>query len=457
MPIRTRLAITFIAIFAVIMISASQAIFYFSSEYRIEEFYSRLINKANTTATLLLDVDEVSIDLLRIIALKDAGILPSEKIAIYNYQNDILYSTDTTNEMQITPALIDLVRLEKEVRYKQGKAEVVGILFTSQYDRFVVFASAEDKFGLSKLSNLRTVILVVLGVSMLLVIIAGSIFSSRVLKPITNVIKDVESIGYGNLNKRLSTGNGKDEIAQLTHTFNTMLDRLESSIGMQRQFVSNASHELRTPLTAISGQLEVLLLKDRSTDEYKTAVSSILEDIKGLNRTSNRLLLLAQASAENAEAAFTNVRVDDMLWQAETELRRRRPQYKVSINFDGNFDDEHALSIKGNEQLIKTTFLNLMDNACKFSANNKVNVTLSVLPKQLKVTFNDNGIGIKPEDMAHIFEPFFRSSNTALTVKGHGIGLSLVERVIKLHKGTISVISQLGVGSTFTIILPLHQ
>lgn len=454
MPIRTRLAITFIAIFAVIMISASQAIFYFSSEYRIEEFYSRLINKANTTASLLLDVDEVSIDLLRIIASKDAGILPSEKITIYNYQNDILYSTDTTNEMQITPAIIDKVRLQKEVRFKQGNAEVVGILFTSQYDRFVVFASAEDKFGLSKLRNLRTVILIVLGVSMLIVIVAGSIFSSRVLKPITNVIRDVGSIGYGNLHKRLSEGNGKDEIAQLTQTFNTMLDRLEASISIQRQFVSNASHELRTPLTAISGQLEVLLLKDRTTEEYKASVASILEDIKGLNRTSNRLLLLAQASAENAEAAFISVRVDDMLWQAETELRRRRPEYKVNIEFEGNFDDERALTIRGNDQLIKTTFLNLMDNACKFSKDHQVTVVLTVIPKKLKISFSDNGMGIRPEDIDHIFEPFYRS-NEAITVKGHGIGLSLVDRVVSLHKGSISVDSTLDVGSTFTIVLPV--
>lgn len=454
MPIRTRLAITFIAIFAVIMISASQAIFYFSSEYRIEEFYSRLTNKANTTATLLLDVDEVSIDLLRLIASKDAGILPSEKITIYNYQNDILYTTDTTNEMKITPSLIDKVRLQKEIRFKQDKAEVVGILFTSQYDRFVVFASAIDKFGLSKLNNLKTVLLVVLAVSMLIVIIAGSVFSSRVLKPITNVIKDVGSIGYGNLHKRLSEGNGTDEIAQLTHTFNTMLDRLEASISIQRQFVSNASHELRTPLTAISGQLEVLLMKDRTTDEYKNAVKSILEDIKGLNRTSNRLLLLAQASAENAEAAFIDVRVDDMLWQAESELRRRKPEYKVSINFEGDFDDERALTIKGNDQLIKTAFLNLMDNACKFSKDQQVNAVLTVLPRKLKITFSDNGMGIKPEDMEHIFEPFYRS-NSAITVRGHGIGLSLVDRVMNLHKGTISVDSKPDQGSTFTLTFPV--
>lgn len=453
MPIRSRLAITFIAIFAVIMFAASQAIFFFSSEYREEEFYSRLINKANTTATLLLEVDEVSIDLLRIIASKDAGILPSENITIYNYQNDILYTTDTANIMHISPALIDQARLDKEVRYKQDSMEVVGILFTSQYDRFVVFASAMDRFGLSKIKNLRTVLFIVFGISMVVIIVAGSIFSSRVLKPITNVIKDVESIEYGSLDIRLPEGNGKDEIAQLTHTFNKMLDRLESSAKMQRHFVSNASHELRTPLTAISGQLEVLLMKDRSTEEYKIAVTSILEDIKSLNHTSNRLLLLAQASAENAEAGFVKVRVDEMLWQAETELRRRKPEYVIAINLEGELDDEVKLAINGNDQLIKTAFLNLMDNACKFSEDNKVMVVLTVLPKQVKLVFTDHGMGINPRDLAHIFEPFYRSTD-ALRVKGHGIGLSLVDKVVTLHKGTIKVNSKLNEGTSFTLVFP---
>jgi signal transduction histidine kinase len=453
MPIRTRLAITFVAIFAVLMIAAEQAIFFFSSEYREEEFYSRLISKANTTATLLLDVDEVSIDLLRIISAKDAGTLPEENISIYNYKNDILYTTDNTNTLQITPELIDRVRLEKEVRYRLDSIEVVGMLFTSQYDRFVVFSSAMDRFGVSKLRNLRTVLLVVFGFSMIVVVVAGSIFSKRVLMPITNVIKDVESITYSNMDKRLSEGNGKDEIAQLTHTFNKMLERLEASVKMQRHFVSNASHELRTPLTAISGQLEVLLMKDRTTHEYQKTVTSILEDINNLNRTSNRLLLLAQASAENAEANFAPVRVDDVLWQAESELRRRKPDYQIEIVFDDTIEDENALIVNGNDQLIKTAILNLMENACKFSHDMRVVVRLESHSKQINLVFIDHGIGIKPEDLAHIFEPFYRSSS-AIAVSGHGIGLSLVDRVAKLHKGTISVTSKVGKGTTFTLTLP---
>ncbi|CAN5237172.1 HAMP domain-containing sensor histidine kinase [soil metagenome] len=456
MPIRTRLAITFIAIFAFIMIGAAQAIFFFSSDYREEEFYSRLINKANTTATLLLDVEEVSIDLLRIITAKDAGVLPSENITIYNYKNDILYTTDTVNAMHITPELIDQVRLDKEVRYKQDSLEVVGVLFTSQYDRFVVFASAMDRFGLSKLKNLRTVLLFVFGFSMIIVVVAGSLFSNRVLLPIKNVIKDVESIDYSNMSKRLGEGNGTDEIALLTRTFNKMLDRLEASLKMQRHFVSNASHELRTPLTAISGQLEVLLMKDRTTQDYKTSMTSILEDINSLNRTSNRLLLLAQASAENAEASFTEVRVDDMLWQAESELHRRKPEYKIDIVFEEMLEDEQALIVRGNDQLIKTAILNLMENACKFSSDNRVVVSIATKPRQITLTFKDNGIGIKKEDIPHIFEPFYRST-AAISVNGHGIGLSLVDRVANLHKGGIRVQSEVGKGSVFTLLFPTSR
>jgi len=179
----------------------------------------------------------------------------------------------------------------------------------------------------------------------------------------------------------------------------------------------------------------------------------VLDDITSLNRTSNRLLLLAQASAENAEAGFAAVRIDEMLWQAETELRRRKPDYTVSIDFEGELDDDAALTINGNDQLIKTAFLNLMENACKFSSDHKVEVLLKVLANNIELVFKDRGMGIDPKDINHIFEPFYRSPD-AITIKGHGIGLSLVDRVVTLHKGTIRVSSKPNHGSVFTLVFP---
>ncbi len=108
------------------------------------------------------------------------------------------------------------------------------------------------------------------------------VFSGRALKPMSDVVGRVEEISISSLNLRVPEGNGADEIGRLARTFNNMLERLETSFSMQKNFIANASHELRTPLTSINGQLEVLMLKERSPEEYRTAVVSVMEDIKTL-------------------------------------------------------------------------------------------------------------------------------------------------------------------------------
>jgi signal transduction histidine kinase len=123
----------------------------------------------------------------------------------------------------------------------------------------------------------------------------------------------------------VAEGTENDEISKLAHTFNNMLERLETAFKMQKNFIANASHELRTPLTTITGQLEVALMNVRTNTEYENIMYSVLEDIKNLNTASNRLLLLAQASSETSEIDFRPVRIDDVVWQGVAELRKRNP------------------------------------------------------------------------------------------------------------------------------------
>ena len=453
MQIRTRLTYQFITIVAFMLFLSSLAIYFFSADYRKDNFHSRLANKASNTAKLLIEVEEVDADLLKKIEKDNPVSLPNEKIIIYNYQNEIIYSSDEKHILNIPVRLLDKIRLDGEIQFRQGDHEILGFLFADQYDRFVVVAAATDIYGLKKLQNLRMILLVVFGISIMLAFIAGWIFSGKALKPISKVVEQVDNITITSLNLRVDEGNGKDEIARLAHTFNKMLDRLETSFKMQKNFIANASHELRTPLTAITGQLEVVSMNERDNSEYKETIHSVLEDMKNLNHVSNKLLLLAQASSETAEADFQPLRIDDIAWQARTELIKRNKGYTINVAFKDDLDDDRKLTVKGNEQLLKTAILNLMDNGCKYSGNHQVNVHIDAGDKQVILEFKDNGIGIAEEDLKHIFEPFHRGRN-AITIKGHGIGLSLVERIIKLHGGIITVSSVINQGTIFTISLP---
>ena len=453
MQIRTRLTYLFIIVVALILFISSIAIYFFSADYRKDDFYTRLSNKANNISKLLIEIEEVDATLLKTIEKDNPASLPEEKIIIYNYQDEVLYSSDENRTLNISPEILNKIRVEEEIRYKQGKYEVLGFLFADKFDRFVVVAAAVDIYGLKKLKNLRIVLSIVFGISIIFVFISGWIYSGRALKPISDVIEQVNNISITNLNVRVYEGNGKDEIAKLAHTFNKMLDRLESAFFMQKNLIANVSHELRTPLTAIIGQLEVAMMNERSNKEYKLAMNSALEDIKNLNQVSNKLLLLAQTSSETAAFNFLPIRIDDVIWQVRSELIRHNPEYRIKINLDEKLTDEKQLTIIGNKLLIKTCILNLIENGCKYNSKHELLINLTTKTNQIILQFIDEGIGIEPEDLVHIFEPFYRCNN-ALAIKGHGIGLSLVERILKLHGGNIEVSSKINQGTTFTISFP---
>ncbi len=456
MEIKKKLTYQFIAIAAFILLFASLAIYFSFSRSRSEEFYDRLASKAKLVAQMLIEIDEIDTELLKKIEKNNPLSLPNEKIIIYDYNNEKIYSNDENNELLINIDLINEVRLKDDIKIRQKPFEILGLFYTGKYDRIIVFTAATDIFGLQKLKRLRVILLIVFMASLFIVFFAGRVFAARALSPISNIITQVDGISISNLNERVNEGNGMDEIAQLAKTFNKMLQRLETSFNIQKNFIANASHELRTPLTVLTGQLEVVLLKARNNSEYKETLTSVLEDIKNLNQISNRLLLLAQASSELTEADFSVIRLDDIMWQARNEILRRHKSYTININFDEKIDDEDKLKINGNDLLIKTAISNLMDNACKYSENNKVEIYLKCLNKKLAMQFMDTGIGIPKEEIKMVFQPFYRGKNV-INTKGHGIGLSLVEKIINQHNGDIDVWSEQGKGSVFTITIPVYK
>jgi signal transduction histidine kinase len=456
MQIRTRLTIQFLLIVAIIMILSSISIYLSSAGYRKEDFYSRLVNKANITARLLIEVEEVDAVLLRKIEKDNPVSLPNEKIIIYDYNNQVLYTSDEENTIIVNDKLLDEIRLDGEVRFKYKEYEVLGFLFTAKYDRFVVIAAASDIYGIKKLKNLRNILVLVSSSSLILFLIAGWFFSGRALKPISGVIKQVDKITITSISNRVNEGNDKDEIAHLAHTFNKMLGRLETAFKAQKNFIANASHELRTPMTAITGQLEVLLIKDRTEEEYRRAVDSVLEDMKDLNQLSNRLLIMAQASSEGPETDFKPVRVDEVTWQAREDLIRRFHEYNIIVTLSEDLDDERKLTVNGDELLIKTAIINLMDNGSKYSPDHKVMVHLGSENNNLFIIFTDTGIGIEQDDLVDIFKPFYRGKNV-LKIKGHGIGLSLVEIIVTLHKGTIQIDSAPQTGTVVKVNFPIYN
>lgn len=453
MKIRTRLTLQFASIFALILFLFSLVIYYFISLYRQDDFYNRIDRRASIVASHLLEADEVDARQRRINQISYFQELPYEAIRVFRANGDLIFAKGN-GRLGVTPQVLERIKQQKKVQYTQDARQVVGIYFPDNQGDFIVLASSVDAYSLRKLQHLKVILLVGFFGSLVLVLVAGWAFSKQAMRPFTKVLREVERVSVKDLHLRLSNAAGKDEVSDLAQTFNKMLDRMELAFEMQRTFVSNASHELRTPLTVMIGELEVALMKPREQEEYQRVLQSTLEDARLLAELLNGLLHIAQASIDPSKIEKTYLRFDELVWMAREQALKRHPEARIDIDFANFPDDENRLMVKGNEALLLSAVLNVLENALKFSPSGKVATGRIVVKKQeVWLEVKDRGIGISEEDLKHVFVPFFRAENVR-RITGHGIGLPLAERILKLHHGAITVKSVVNTGTEVTIKLP---
>lgn len=308
----------------------------------------------------------------------------------------------------------------------------------------------QDGYDMLHILNVKLVAIWLISLGTLFVI--GYFMARSALKPVSHIVRQVEQITASDLSKRVDIKEAKDEIGELAKTFNQTLESLEQSFDSQRMFVNHISHELRTPMAALIAELELSLRKERTGDQYRQVIVSALNDARKIEKLSVGLLDLAKASYHIEQVAISNVRLDEVLLDALNIVSKANPTYRVDMTFDQTSDDDQLVTVKGNEYLLRTAFVNLIENNCKFSDNKTSKVSISFSDHRSIISFTDSGIGIPPEDIGRLFTPFYRGRNR-FYCPGNGIGLALVERIITLHKGEITVASQLEKGTCFTIKL----
>ena len=452
MKIRLKLTLLFSGLFAILLLAFSLAIYFYNANQREEEYFKRLRQLAITKTNLLLRA-HVEASVLQLIYENSLNTLPQEEVAIYDTSFHLLYhDAMDIDKVKETTGMIDSIIARKEIHFYVDDLQAVGFVYQFEKKMYVITAAAKDDEGLSKLKTLAVVLAVGFGMAILLTLLAGILFSRKALAPVAEMVGKVEAISASHLDLRIDAGNGRDEIAELAQTFNRMLNRLESSFGAQKEFVSNISHELRTPLSAIITELEVSAMQARTPDEYKELNRLLLLEARKLSRLSNDLLDLAKASYDYTGITFKQLRLDEVLLDATQGVLRSNPKYRVELRFEREMEESEGITIKGNEYLLKVAFANLIENACKFSGGHSVTITIGFEGNNPVLRFSDRGVGISPSDLSRIFTPFYRGENKKYA-DGNGIGLSLTARIIHLHNGTISVESVVDEGTTFTIRL----
>jgi len=451
MNIRTRLAVQFSLLASCILGAAFLVVYLRAADFRQEQFRDRLYERGKNAANLLLQIDEVDERLLRKMELNSSVRLPEEVIAIFDNNDSLVFRSGVDRKLPFAEMIRD-VRGQGSVFRKDGEHESYCFNFQDRDLPNTVITSGFDRYGKGKLNDQTKVMLATFLIGLVTIFLIGREFAKRALSPFQRLVQELHSIGASDLSKRVDPGNGSDEKAQLADSFNALLERLQGAFIAQKNFVSNASHEMRNPLTAISGQIDVLLLRSRSEKEYETALRSVQEDLRDVNRLNNRLLMLAQAEIESGMMNFEPVRLDELIWTARDEVLRMNDAYVVDVKIT-DVESDVDLTVHGNAILLRSMITNLTENACKYSPDHQATITVLGGHEEVVLRVDDNGPGIAKAEQKRIFEHFFRTRNTGGT-RGHGIGLALVKRIAEQHGGMVKVESVLGKGSSFIVRLP---
>ncbi|MCC6413958.1 MAG: HAMP domain-containing protein [Saprospiraceae bacterium] len=454
MQIRTRLTLQFITIVAGILLLALGFIYLKFWQMSVDEFLVSLRSKALMTAEMVLH-DESKIKPLEANQSNAGGeySLPfKENILIYNNNLQQIFAFDRSAK-PVSENVLRALKDGQEYRFQRDDRYAIGLKHQSRSGQSYLIV-AESVFHPDELGNLQRILVITFLLGIGIVALGGWFFAGQAMAPVARIVDQVGKILPSDLSARLKTSNNHDELSRLVVTFNRLLDRIQFAFRMQKSFISNVSHEMKNPLSVIISQLEVSLGKKRAEEEYRATLQSVLEDTRELADVADKLLQLARVHSEQPNIVFERIRLDELMLQSRESLLRLHPDYHIAFDIAGMPESEEELCILGNEPLLRSAILNLMDNGCKFSPDKHVDVRIlfdGAGNHSLEIA--DRGPGIPERDLQLIFQPFYRSSQNT-RVRGSGIGLSLVDSILKLHRVGLKVASKPGEGTTFRLDFP---
>ena len=332
----------------------------------------------------------------------------------------------------------------KQVRQAQlpvtWKNNIVGYI--------LVAAPLEDATAV--LQNLEKAILIAYPLLLLILFSIASLLAGRSIRPVNDIIYTARKISHESLSSRIPFPKHKDELYSLSQTINDLLSRIENAVIREKQFTSHASHELRTPLAVIKGTLEVLIRKKRNEEEMVETVRDAINELDRVNLSVDQLLLLArfesQKEAAKIESISLNAAFLEVISRYSSIIKDREIQLNCLIGSN--------VYVMADTYLLSIILDNLISNAIKYSDRGAhVDIQTRIIAGTTALEIRDSGIGIASDELEKIFSPFYRSdAESHISVKGSGLGLSIVKRICQLLDVQIQLESQLNEGTKVTLI-----
>ena len=321
--------------------------------------------------------------------------------------------------------------------------------------RYILQAEASLLFSQKALTGL-TLLLTVVSVGVLAMAwVSSGWLARKVLAPVRALSATAATISEPDARKRFVLDAPYEEFQQLTHAFNAMMDRLQKSRESQGYFVDYAAHEMQTPLTVLQANLEVTLNKARTIEEYRDALINNLEHVERLVTLTRELLTLTRLAGDRTPVRRAPLDLQSLLRELIDELRVLAEDRQIGLSLQA----EPTPLVLGDDQWLKQAVINLLDNAIRYTPpGGEVTVRLRATNEGVAVSVEDTGPGIDSQHLPYLFERFYRADFArARDCGGTGLGLPIVKGIADAHGGTITLETEVGKGSIFTLLLPADK
>jgi len=454
--VRTRLTLWYAGVLALSLIAFAFLVYYAAASIFYERQDESLRSTAQTVASAYAE------ELEEAHSVSKAGQIVLAELV---FPNRYVQVTDTSGTPIASSKNISLSLPSSAL--EEARRNSVSLVTVNDFRIAVVPLGRERELGYAAVAEPLSVIEIGLkrlrqdffaGVPIVLLFasVGGYFLARKSLRPIESMNRQTQRISAERLSSRLDVSNPRDELGSLALTINDLLCRLENSFKLQQQFIADASHELRTPLAVLRGETEVALTKSRTVDEYQQSLSLIAEEAQRLSHVVENLFILARQPIDAPAPIFKEpVSLNDAVSDCARAARVLASQKGVRLVTEIG---TNSIVINGDDELIKRMILNLLDNAVKYTPENgEISVGLTRRNGSAEIIVSDTGIGIPPSAQPHVFDRFYRVDKArSRALGGAGLGLSIVAWIVKAHGGSIAINSSPGVGSKFTVKLPVH-
>lgn len=456
MKLKNKLLVNSMLIMATVLSFVLVGTYLFYSKEVRRLFFENLKDKAMIAAFYHLEKDELNASRFERVRQSYQQTYEAS-IRFFNAQDSMVFEFDSLN-YQISENDIQLIRSNGVHYFAIDNRQFTGIFYHDNQGDFVITASDINWEGEHQLQKLRIFFILFFFLGLIITYFITRLLAHKTFNPFERLIRTVDNISTKNLHARIPLNTEEqNELTKLTATLNSFLDRIERGVESQRDFLKHASHELRTPLTSVIGNLDVTLAKERDIGTYQKHMYTIRKDAVNIMLILDSLLIISGLDEDLRTIPMEKIRLDELLWDVLERYTMLNETPRVSINLEDISEPDNELEIYGNKDLLIMAIKNMIDNAIKYSENRPVSIACVHKDQdRLKLSISDQGPGISPDDLRHIFDLFYRGRHLG-AIDGTGIGLHLTQLICQKHGIRINVDTELGSGSTFTLTFPDHD